>query len=308
MLSLSKHEAIMPITLTLIGKPGTLSPDHIARARIALGQTGIVTRSEIDWLSEGEAADLVLPDLATRAALPVVEQALGAANLDVVFQQTEHRRKRLLVADMDSTIITCECIDELADAIGLKSKIAAITERAMRGEVEFEGALTERVALLKGMAVSELERVFNERVRLTSGAKTLVATMRKNGARCVLVSGGFTFFTSRVAELAGFDENHGNTLEVAGGKLTGRVVPPILGRDAKLAALTHCAKTAHIPLEATLAVGDGANDLAMIKEAGLGVAFHAKPTVALAADAAVTRGDLTALLFIQGYKRAEFRN
>lgn len=292
--------------LTLIGKPGAISPDLIARARHALGQIGIVTRSEVEWLSEGEACDIALPDIATRSALPVVEQALSPAPIDVVFQETEHRKKRLLVADMDSTIITCECIDELADAVGLKPEVATITERAMRGEIEFEGALTERVALLKGMAVSELEHIFNERVRLTSGAKTLVATMRKNGARCVLVSGGFTYFTSRVAALAGFDENHGNTLEVTEGKVTGQVVPPILGRDAKLTALMHCAEKAGIPLEAALAVGDGANDLAMIKEAGLGVAFHAKPAVALAADAAITHGDLTALLFIQGYKRSEF--
>lgn len=296
----------MPTVLTLIGKPGAVTLDLIARARHALGQIGIVTRSEVDWLSEGEACDITLPDIATRSTLPVVEQALSPAPVDVVFQETDHRKKRLLVADMDSTIITCECIDELADAVGLKAKVAAITERAMRGEIEFEGALTERVALLKGMPVSELERVFDARVRLTDGAKALVATMRKNGACCVLVSGGFTFFTSRVAALAGFNEDRGNTLEVADGKLTGQVVPPILGRDAKLAALTHRAEAAGIPLEAALAVGDGANDLAMIKEAGLGVAFHAKPAVALAADAAVTHGDLTALLFIQGYRRAEF--
>ncbi|HXZ67302.1 MAG TPA: phosphoserine phosphatase SerB [Alphaproteobacteria bacterium] len=296
----------MPTILTLIGTPGAIAPDLIARARHALGHIGIVTRSEVEWLSEGEACDITLPDVATRSTLPVVEQALGPAPVDVVFQKTEQRKKRLLVADMDSTIITCECIDELADAVGLKPQVAVITERTMRGEIEFESALTERVALLKGMPASELERIFNERVRLTSGAKPLVATMRKNGARCVLVSGGFTFFTSRVAALAGFDESQGNTLEVADGKLTGRVIPPILGRDAKLAALMHCAEKIGIPLEATLAAGDGANDLAMIKDAGLGVAFHAKPAVAIAADAAITYGDLTALLFIQGYKRTEF--
>ena len=296
----------MPTVLTLIGKPGVVTLDHIARARQGLGRIGIVTRTEVEWLSEGEACDITLPDIVTRATLPIVEQALSPAPIDVVFQKTEHRKKRLLVADMDSTIITCECIDELADAVGLKPQVAAITERAMRGEIEFASALSERVALLKGLAVSELERVYDSRVRLTPGAKTLVATMRKHEARCVLVSGGFTFFTSRVASLAGFDESHGNTLEIADGKLTGRVTPPILGRDAKLAALTHAAKGANIPLEATLAVGDGANDLAMIKEAGLGVAFHAKPAVALAADAAITHGDLTALLFIQGYTRDEF--
>jgi len=296
----------MPTTLTLIGKPGAVTLDHIARARHALGQISIVTRSEVEWLSEGEACDITLPDIATRATLPVVEQALSPAPVDVVFQQTEHRKKRLLVADMDSTIITCECIDELAEAVGLKAQVSAITERAMRGEIEFEGALTERVALLEGMPVSELERVFEARVRLTAGAKTLVATMRKQGARCVLVSGGFTYFTERVAALAGFDDSNGNTLEIKEGKLTGRVVPPVLGRDAKLAALKNCADEMRIPLEATLAAGDGANDLAMIKEAGLGVAFHAKPAVALAADAAIAHGDLTALLFIQGYKRNEF--
>ncbi len=203
----------MPTTLTLIGKPGALTLDLIAQARAALGQIGMVTRSEVEWLSEGEACDITLPDRATRAILPVVEQALSPAPIDAIYQWTEYRKKGVLVADMDSTIITCECIDELADAIGLKPKVAAITERAMRGEIEFEGALTERVELLKGLPVTELERVFEPRVRLTAGAKTLVATMRANGASTRARLRRLHLLHERVAGLAGFHSNHGNTLK-----------------------------------------------------------------------------------------------
>jgi phosphoserine phosphatase len=298
----------MNTTLTLIGKPGTLSQNHVALARQRLGEAGIVTRSETDWLSPGEACDIVLPNrvIGVERTCVVLAFASRSLDIDVIVQQTEHRKKRLLVADMDSTIITCECLDELADAVGLKPKVAAITERAMHGEIEFEGALTERVALLEGLAVSELERVFKDRVRLSPGAGALVATMAANGARSVLVSGGFTYFTGRVATLAGFDANRGNTLDVSGGKLTGRVVPPILGRDAKLETLRSEAHALNLPLAATLAVGDGANDLKMLQAAGLGVAYHAKPAVAAAASAVIAHCDLTALLFIQGYRRSEF--
>jgi phosphoserine phosphatase len=221
--------------------------------------------------------------------------------LDINLIATTHRKKKLLIADMDSTIISVECLDELADMAGLKPKIAAITERAMRGELEFEAALRERVGMLKGLHRSALERTYAERVRLNPGAKSLLATMRKQGAHTMLVSGGFGFFTRRVAEAAGFHVERGNTLLDDGTALTGEVGTPILGREAKLRALEEAAANLKLDFAETLAVGDGANDLAMIQRAGLGVAYHAKPVVAAAAGASVDHNDLTALLYLQGY-------
>lgn len=230
------------------------------------------------------------------------------ANLpvDVAVQPVANRRKRLLIADMDSTIINVECLDELADFAGVKEQVSEITERAMRGELAFEGALRERVGMLKGLGVEALQSCYDQRVRLNPGAEILVRTMAKHGARCALVSGGFTFFTSRVAEAAGFHLNHANTLIELDGVLTGQVGDPILGKEAKLAALN--AETAALGLTPAdaLAVGDGANDLAMIEAAGLGVAYRAKPIVAAEADAKVDHTDLTTLLYFQGYRTEEF--
>jgi phosphoserine phosphatase len=217
----------------------------------------------------------------------------------------ENRRKKLLVADMDSTIIGCECLDELADMAGLKPQIAAITERAMRGEIEFEVALRERVSMLKGLPIEALERTYKERVKLNPGARALVATMKKHGARTCLVSGGFTYFTERVAREAGFDDHQANVLLDDGKCLTGEVREPILGRAAKLSALKSEIETQGIAREDALAVGDGANDLAMIQYAGLGVAYHAKPIVSDAAAVAIAHGDLRALLYLQGYRDEE---
>ena len=241
--------------------------------------------------------------------LPVAEceslaEARARANgleLDINLVSTDRRRKKLLVADMDSTIINVECLDELADMAGLKPQIAAITERAMRGELEFEGALRERVGMLKGLKLDALERTYAERVRLNPGARSLLATMRVHGAHTMLVSGGFGYFTRRVAEAAGFHAERGNTLLDDGERLTGEVGMPILGREAKLQALEDAVAAMKIDFAETLAVGDGANDLAMIKRAGLGVAYHAKPVVAAAAGAAINHNDLTALLYLQGY-------
>jgi len=259
-------------------------------------------------LDAGEAAatDVFLegPDVASvRAALqaPMADQ-----KLDWCLQPVAHRKKKLLVADMDSTIINVECLDELADFAGLKAQISAITERAMRGELDFEAALRERVGMLKGLPVTALQQAYDERVRLNPGARTLVRTMAANGARCVLVSGGFSFFTSRVAQAALFHAHRGNTLIEANGTLTGQVGEPILGREAKLAALNEEANARQIPLSETLAIGDGANDLAMIEAAGLGVAYRAKPVVAAQADARVDHADLTALLYFQGYSQDAF--
>lgn len=254
----------------------------------------------------GEGA-FELPMLGDRDAVEaVVATELDGLPVDACVQSAAGRRKRLLIADMDSTIINVECLDELADFAGLKAEISAITERAMRGELAFEGALRERVGMLKGLATTALQQAYDERVRLNPGARTLVRTMAVNGARCALVSGGFTFFTSRVAEAAGFHLNRANTLIEADGALTGQVSDPILGKEAKLASLQELAAEIGAPLSATLAVGDGANDLAMIEASGLGVAYRAKPIVAAQAHAKVDHADLTALLYFQGYRADEF--
>jgi phosphoserine phosphatase len=230
-----------------------------------------------------------------------------ADTVDVVVQPVAKRRKMLFLADMDSTMIAQECIDELADLVGLKQHVAAITERAMRGEIAFEPALRERVGLLKGLPSGTVEKVIAERVTLTPGARTLVATMRANGAYACLVSGGFTLFTGPIAKTIGFDENRANTLLIGSdGHFRGEVGEPILGREAKLATLTELREKLRLSDFETLAVGDGANDLPMIQAAGLGVAYHAKPVVAEAAAARIDHGDLTALLYLQGYRREEF--
>ncbi len=294
----------MDHVLTLIAAPGGLTPEHTAAVRAALRALAADVGSP-DWLADAEAADIpfgaISPDLADAAA----RRALGKAAVDAIAQPRAQRRKRVLVADMDSTIITSETLDELAAFAGLKERIAAITARSMNGELDFAEALRLRVGMLKGLGTDALERTWEATV-LTPGAATLVATMRADGAFCCLASGGFTFFTGRVAAQLGFDLHVSNLLLEAEGKLTGTVAEPIFDRDSKLATLKRLAAERGVSLAATLAVGDGANDLAMIKAAGLGVAFRAKPVVSAAARARVDHGDLHALLFAQGYRRAEF--
>ncbi len=291
--------------LVLIAKRGEVQALAAAVGVVRAGTDA----GEPAWLARDEACELAFeaPDEATaRSVRDSIAARLGSLPIDVCVVPAEGRRKGLLIADMDSTIIQQECIDEMADMLGLKPRIAAITERAMRGELPFEAALTERLALLAGLAEVDLQRVFDERITLMPGARTLIATMRAAGALTALVSGGFSFFTSRVAATVGFDVNRANTLEVVDGRLTGRVAGPILGREAKLAALEHYRGERGLAAAATMAVGDGANDLAMIKAAGLGVAYRAKPVVAEEAHAGITHGDLTALLYLQGYARSEF--
>ena len=253
-------------------------------------------------------------DLAIEAPEGLLAELRAAAEasvthfpLDICVQPWDGRKKRLLVADMDSTIIGCECLDELADFAGVKAEVAAITERAMRGELEFESALRERVSMIAGLPLVDLQRCYDERVRLNPGARTLARTMAAYGARCLLVSGGFTFFAEKVAEAAGFHAASANWLEVENGALTGRVGEPILGRAAKLQLLQDQTAALTLDPSQTLAVGDGANDLAMIEAAGLGVAYRAKPLVAARADARVDRTELTALLYFQGYREDEFQ-
>jgi phosphoserine phosphatase len=236
----------------------------------------------------------------------VIRRELSPAPVDVVIQPQAHRRKRLLLADMDSTMIGQECIDELAGYAGLKAEVTAITERAMAGEIAFEPALRERVALLENLPVGIIDEILARRISLNPGARTLVRTMRANGAYTGLVSGGFTLFTGPIAEKIGFHEHRANRLLVEDGRLAGRVEEPILGREAKVAALTELRQRLGLRREETLAVGDGANDLGMLGEAGLGVAFRAKPAVAAAAHARVDQGDLTALLSLQGYGTDDF--
>lgn len=225
---------------------------------------------------------------------------------DVNRVAAENRRKKLLIADMDSTMIPVECIDEIADFAGVGARVAAITEAAMRGELDFEGALRERVGLLKGLPVETLQQVYDQRVKLNPGAAVLVRTMNRLGAMTALVSGGFTFFTARVAEAAGFRSNQANTLLEADGKLTGEPGVPILGRAAKLEALERFCAEGGFSAADVIAVGDGANDLSMVEAAGLGVAYHAKPALEAGADATLRHSDLTALLFLQGIAEDEF--
>ena len=283
----------MSYVLTLVGK--TLDAKAASRLLEGAGAPEPLGPDALDLPFAGP--EPAAAEARLRAALPGV---------DLLAQKPEGRRKRLLIADMDSTIITVECIDEMADMLGLKPRIAAITERAMRGELDFAAALRERVALLKGLALADLERVWRERIRLTPGARMLARTMRAHGALTALVSGGFSYFTARVREAAGFELDQANELTLKGTALAGAVREPILGAAAKLEALRRLAAERGIAPQETLAVGDGANDLEMIRAAGLGVAFRAKPVVAAAARARIDHGDLTALLYFQGYRRAEF--
>jgi phosphoserine phosphatase len=271
------------------------------------------------WLAEGIAIDIGFSPAeiagldreamwaALRAFADRCRSRIGALPVDVIVQRDDaHRRKKLFLADMDSTMIGQECIDELADFVGLKQHVAAITERAMRGEIAFEPALRERVALLAGLEDKVVAKVFEDRITLTPGGRSLVRTMRAHGAHTALVSGGFTLFTRRVGEAIGFHEHRANLLVVEDGKFAGRVAEPILGREAKLATLLELRRQHGLAEAETLAVGDGANDLGMLAEAGLGIAYHAKPAVAAAAHGRIDHADLTALLFAQGYRRDEF--
>ncbi len=291
------------LVATLITRPGNVA--ELTASVTAI--TDIYEPTRIADLALGEAMDLFFT---SDAPLPELRERLrgliAGAAVDVVVQPEAGRRRKLLVADMDSTIIGQECLDELAGYAGFKDKVAAITERAMRGEIEFEPALRERVAMLAGLPEETIARVIADRITLTPGATQLVRTMHAAGAKTILVSGGFTAFTDRIAAMVGFDENHANQLLAADGKLTGKVGEPILGRAAKLATLEEAIVRFGLTAKETMAVGDGANDLAMIERAGLGIAFHAKPAVAAAADARIDFGDLTALLYIQGFTRAAF--
>jgi phosphoserine phosphatase len=294
----------MSLVATLICHPANPALDStvVDGARAILNEAG-----PAHWLFDEVAVDIPFAsDEPIAAIVKRLTQARGDLPIDVVVQPRIDRRKKLFLADMDSTMIGQECVDELADFAGLKAHVAGITERAMRGEIAFEPALRARVALLKGLAVGVVDEVLKQRITLTPGGRELVATMRAHGAYTCLISGGFTLFTNAIAAMVGFQENRANELKVLGGKLTGEVAEPILGRAAKLATLIELRESFDLDNLDTLAVGDGANDLGMIEAAGLGVAYHAKPAVAAAAAARIDHGDLTALLYAQGYRREEF--
>ena len=275
----------------------TVAPIATLRAQLNPVRAARLSSHAIDFLLE-------------YAPNPSQQQAIAAASesasIDAVLQPLEGRAKKLLVSDMDSTMIGQECIDELAGHIGLKEKVAAITSRAMNGELDFKAALRERVGLLQDLPESALEEVFATRITPTPGAQTLIATLRHRGVYTVLVSGGFHYFTSRVGMMLGFDAEAANQLEVANGKLTGTVAEPILDKETKRELLLHIANLRNIPLSATLAIGDGANDLPMIEAAGLGVAYHAKPIVAAAAPAQIRFNDLSAIPYLQGIPKADW--
>ncbi|MBO1023538.1 phosphoserine phosphatase SerB [Ochrobactrum sp. SD129] len=291
------------LVATLIANPAkaSLIPSLGIKASAAVNASGLY------WLADGIACDIPLASgLSHEEADQALRSSLDDAPVDVVVQEQESRRKKILIADMDSTMIQQECIDELAEEAGLREHVAAITARAMNGEIEFEPALRERVALLKGLPLSVIDKVISTRISLMPGGVELVRTMRKHGAYTALVSGGFTSFTRRVAEMIGFNEDRANTLLHDGAHLSGTVSDPILGREAKVEKLIEIADRLGLTPQDAIAVGDGANDLGMIQLAGTGVALHAKPAVAAQAKVRIDHGDLTALLYIQGYRKSDF--
>ena len=287
-------------TATLLANPVRANLDRVAVESLRDAWGG----GDARWLSPGVAAEFAL------TVLPVnrweVWQGLQALGIDLVVQKTEGRRKKMLLADMDSTMIQQECIDELAAMSGQGARVAAITARAMNGELDFEAALIERVDLLRNLPEAVIPQVLRDRITYTPGGRALIATMKADGGYAALVSGGFTAFTGAVAAHLGFDEHRANSLLTSCGKLTGEVGRPILGRDAKVAALNDITTRLGLTPADVIAVGDGANDLGMLGLAGAGVALHAKPAVAAQCDIRINHGDLTALLYIQGYGAAEF--
>ncbi len=295
----------MQSVLTLIApEAAPLSAGIVGEVRAALNTLGAETGHPV-WLCDGIAADIGFEMIADDQAEAAARGVIAAAPVDVIAQETSTRRKSLLLADMDSTIVTTETLDDLAAHVGIKDEIAAITARAMNGELDFKEALRERVGRLKGLSTDALASAYAA-VELSAGAETLVRTMAKNGAHCVLVSGGFKYFTSRVRERCGFHEDLSNDFMIENEKLTGAVVEPILDKDVKLETLIGRASEHGLSLADTLSVGDGANDLPMLKAAGLGVAYRGKPSVCAEAPARLDHADLTGLLYVQGYRVEDF--
>ncbi len=295
-----------PYVTTIIApdKASLLSQDDINSMAERLNAIG-ADCVETDWLEEDTACDIYHTQLPNADLLTPLHGEIQETG-DIVTQPMAHRHKKLLISDMDSTMIHQECIDELADYLGIKDKVAMITERAMNDELDFKQALRERVKLLEGLPTSALEEVYDTRISLMDGAKTLISTMKAHGAYCVLVSGGFRFFTSKVTESLGFDEHHSNTLGVIDAKLNGEVIDPILDKDTKEMLLTSIADDHGIDPADTLAIGDGANDVPMLLTAGMGIAYRARPVVRQQVNAQIIHHDLSAVLYLQGYKKSDW--
>lgn len=294
----------MPFILTLVSSDKPLCAGHLAGMERFAELQGIDLSKAPLWLAPHKAAEIGLSTCLNPGQMAQLRDALHADKIDVFCSPAKNRRKKLLLADMDSTIVDSETLDELAGHIGIKDKVAAITARAMNGEIEYQASLKERVALLKNLPEEALKQTL-EATRISSGAKTVVKTMRKHGALCVLVSSGFTFFTASIAGQCGFSQHHGNVLEIKNGKLTGKVHEPILDKNAKLSYLHHYKRNLDLGKEDTLAIGDGANDLPMLEAAGLGVGYHPKPVLQAALQNCIIHGNLAALLYVQGYREEE---
>lgn len=296
----------MDNVLTLITNRAlnALDDTTVLSARAALQECGAEIGAN-DWLSEEEAVDIPFDKIKPNLAETAVRTALGKAKIDVIAQRTYRRRKKLLIADMDSTIVIGETLDELAAFAGLKNEITAITERAMRGELDFEEALHARVSMLKDLDESYLAQTMDD-VELSPGATELVKTMRAHGAFTALISGGFSYFTDRIRESVGFHSSLGNHLGMKNGKLTGKVIPPIVGKEVKLEMMIDMAEQQSLGISQTMSIGDGANDVPMLSKAGIGIAYHAHPVARVAARARLDHVDLTGALFIQGYRRTDF--
>ena len=284
--------------LTLISN----TQDAAVSNKIKDKYVSLLNASHCNWLNRNIALDIYFDDEAPGEILHMLE----AENLDYAFQDPLTRSKKLLIADMDSTIINVECLDEIADFLGIKGKVSPITEAAMRGEINFEDALNERVSLLKGLNIANLQTIFNERVKLNPGAITMVRTMNANGANTVLISGGFTYFTERVSKATGFKANYANILLHKNGELTGKVKKPIIDANTKIETLRQFQKKGNLKNCETIAIGDGANDIPMLLGAGIGVGYYPYPATAQASDVKIKHGDLTALLYLQGYTLSDF--
>lgn len=289
----------MEFVLTLLADPKkiALSDAFVQSMVLSLASQGI-SAEKIEWKKEGMACDVFFQHSTPHTPHGVAQAILADQPYDGIVQEVSRRSKKLLISDMDSTMITVECIDELADFVGKKVEVSQITERAMNGELDFEAALTERVALLRGLPEAVLEECYDERVKMMGGAKELLEHFKKQGGYTVLVSGGFTFFTSRVREELGFEEDFANILDIKDGRLTGKVILPILGKEAKLKTLQETCAKMNIKTDEVIAIGDGANDLPMLMAAGLGVAYHAKPVVRAQANAQLNHCDLSALIYV----------